>query len=405
MGRRDRRGRGGPYARTDADGAFRLEGLGAGLQRIRLTLDEAYLGPREVSLAIGTTDARIRYERGGVLAGRVMGPDGEGVGNVELAAMPADGSRTNWKNGRSQEDGSFRIVGLARDEAYVVRARPWERDVGRADLLHAYVREVRPDREDLVLRLLPGVYVEGTLLLPDGAPAAGCTVGAFAEGEEEGKGPATVDEHGAFRIGPFAPGASVTVNGYAMERTVRPAWVRGVRAPASGVVLRLALGGSRAGRVRGENLAGFRWMWVATAAAEGVHTCKGEVEADGRFLLTQLPDEGTVTLYVFGRKDDRQALIERVAVAGEPLEVALAEGLAIAGRVDVSLRRPGRFMPLVEARSVSLGLERHATVDAGGGFRIRGLPPGRYELTFLDMQNATLARAEVDAGDEDVLLR
>jgi len=396
------RGGAGQTTRTDGDGAFRLEGLSEGEHRLRVEVSAEFLGSREVSATTGDTAVRIRYSRGGVIAGQVLGPDGEGMANVELAAMPGDRSSERWVNASSGSDGRFRFVGLTPSATYTVRARPWEQDVGRSDLMHAYAKDVRPGREDIVLRLQVGVFLEGVLLLPDGSPGVGHMVTAFAEGENAGKGPVTTDEKGAFRIGPFAPGASVVVSGSPKAKTEDPATLRGITAPASGLTLRLTSSRVRRGRVAGEKLQGFQWVWTNKSHPYGG---RGPVEPDGSFILNRLPGEGTITVYVYARTDDRYALMEGVKTTGDPLLLSLVEGRSVKGTVDESLRKGLGRMIVIRAESVSHGFVKQAYADKDGAFCVRGLPPGRYVLHVLDGQAKEIATTEVEAGADNVVVR
>lgn len=400
--RRRRRGMTGQATRTDGDGAFRLKGLSEGEHHIRVELSAEFLGPRDVSATTGDTALRIRYSRGAVIAGQVLGPDGEGFANVELAAMPGDRNTERWVNAYSGSDGRFRFVGLTQGATYAVRARPWERDVGRSDLMHAYVRDVRPGREDIVLRLQVGVFLEGVVLTPDGSPGVGHRVTAFAEGESAGSGPATTDEKGAFRIGPFAPGVSVVVSGHPKAKTEDAATLRGVTAPASGLTLRLTSSRVHHGRVEGEKLQGFQWAWTSSSDPHG---SLGPVEPDGSFVLNRLPGEGTVTVYVYARTDDRYALAAGVKTSGDPLLLSLVEGHSVKGTVEESLRKGLGPMIVIRAESVSHGFFKQAYAAKDGTFCVRGLPPGRYVLHVLDMEAKEIATAEVEAGADDVVLR
>ncbi len=401
--RRGRRGQvEGHRTNSDASGAFRLEGLTPGGHRLKLVLSAEYLGPREVSATTDDTDLTLSYTRGAVIAGQLLGPDGKGIENVEMSAMPGDRSTAKWVNARSGKDGRFRFAGLTQGAIYTVRARPWERDIGRSDLMLARERDVRPGREDLVLHLKVGGFIEGTLLRPDGSPAAAHMLSAFAKGETAGGVQATADGQGAFRVGPFPTGANVTVTAFPKAKTEDPLTRDGVLVPTLGLTLRLQTSRTRKGSVAAEGLVGFQWAWTTAGQPHGM---RGPVESDGSFLLNRLPAAGTVTLYLYGRKDDRYVLVENVKTSGDPLELTFVEGRSIKGSIDPALRKRSTRLITIRAESVSHGFFKQTYPKQDGAFHLRGLPPGRYLLHVMDMQGKELTAVEAEAGAEGIVLR
>ena len=404
-GRGPRALRTGKSTRTDPEGNFRFEGLAEGSHKIRVELSQEYIGSREVFASAGEEDVRISFTRGAVIAGQVFGPDGEPIEGVEMAAMPADRSTQRWVNAVSDKEGLFRFVGLTQDAVYTVRARPWARDVGRADLLHAYVRDVRPGREDVEVHLQVGVHLEGQLLLPDGTPAGGHSVAGFEEGQEGGARSVKTDAEGRFRIGPFGPGTLVSLSGYPRVRTHDAVSLRGIRVPASRLTLRLKTSRVRYGRVAGEGLRGFQWAWNTASGHRGF---KGPVEEDGSIVINRLPEEGKVTVFVYGRADDRYALATDVLVSGDEDEVVqleLLEGVGIKGTIDETIRKDLRHITTIRAESVAHGFFKHAYMQGDGSFHIRGIPAGRYLLRVMNQEHKEVATTEVEAGTDDVVVR
>ncbi len=149
----------------------------------------------------------LTLERGGVITGRVMGPEGALVGAEVGATNP------EWYfSATTDRDGRFVLPGVPR-ERFVVIASLWgysmpdrPDDPDRAledgtaperfvvDLTEAATAEVE-------IGMLPWTTVRGRVTTNDGKPAAGAVVAAA------GGGPAArAEADGTFAIGPLAAG-------------------------------------------------------------------------------------------------------------------------------------------------------------------------------------------------------
>jgi RNA polymerase sigma-70 factor (ECF subfamily) len=187
-------------ARSDALGAFRIEGLAAGYatawartRTSRWAFSEPIgLRPGEEALGIELVVSEASAE---TFSGRVLDPGGNALPGIEVTFAASVGEQ-GWSDQRTDEHGDFHFVA---EEAMdiTVRSPSWEWE-------DRVVREVQPGTHDLVIafeasRWLP-VLVQGE----DGRPVrAGRVVGLPADGPTTYAVPrfdSTIDSAGRARI-------------------------------------------------------------------------------------------------------------------------------------------------------------------------------------------------------------
>ena len=163
-------GSGSRSASTGLDGSFLLEALEPGRFRVS-AMAAGYLPATrngvEVRHGVENRTPDLALQRGAVLFGRVLAPDGTPVAG---AAVRASGERTQPR-GVTDGDGNYRLEGV---EPGKVRAEAAHEDHGHANQETA----VSPGENHLDLRLAKrqGREVRGRVLAPDGEPVEGALI-------------------------------------------------------------------------------------------------------------------------------------------------------------------------------------------------------------------------------------
>ncbi|HVJ83179.1 MAG TPA: carboxypeptidase-like regulatory domain-containing protein [Planctomycetia bacterium] len=209
-------------ASTDGQGRFRFPGLSkfhvfsnvhittkGGQNEGNPTFDPAAWRP-------GDAATEIRLQKRASLAGTVFDAEGKPAPLAEIQLRALD-SRAYYHSTLTDRAGRFTIPVCESGTFHLTAEKP-----GHA--LGFAKAEVKGEPlEDLKIELPAGDYIEGTVLLPDGKPAAGCNVGWCAKdaGPETnplgapttGNDPlasnhmTATDENGKFKAGPFPVGA------------------------------------------------------------------------------------------------------------------------------------------------------------------------------------------------------
>jgi protocatechuate 3,4-dioxygenase beta subunit len=193
---------------SDAEGRFAFEGVPPRALVLRATHPEFPAGAflaYDASEA-GRAPAKLVLSRGGVVAGRVTYPDGSPGAGIALLFVPGDALRRNDVEPGAEEstttadaDGRFRFEGLPLGKGVLgphwsnyarfrERARAEgesEEAVERATYLIAPEDArvvVAAGAEPVKVRLVKPLEIEGVVVDAEGAPLAGATVMAEAEG-------------------------------------------------------------------------------------------------------------------------------------------------------------------------------------------------------------------------------
>ena len=113
--------------------------------------------------------------------------------------------------------------------------------------------------------------------------------------------------------------------------------------------------------------------------ADHPHGMRGPVESDGSFVLNRLPAEGTVSVYIYGRRDDRYALARNVATTGKALDLTGFTGVSDLVADSAEQRDQFLFASGVERPTdLKIGPDGHLYIVAladGAIYRVIG--PGR----------------------------
>ena len=213
---------------ADKEGAFLVESLPTGTFDIVVSAP-GYGEQRIEELEVRPGDGRelsVELWPESVVAGRVIGPDGEGVEAARVSvrkaserpggrrmlrfSMSEDGATVEdaslVKTGESGPDGLFRITGMPAGRFEVTASHDgFAESQGQVLDLEEGARS-----EDLTLRLLAAGAVAGMVYDADGVPRPGARVQASRVGDPAGgmldSKTATADGEGAYRLGGLIPG-------------------------------------------------------------------------------------------------------------------------------------------------------------------------------------------------------
>ncbi len=388
-----------PEAVTDAEGRFRLEGIGRAAVRLSVRAP-GYARATRSGVRAGSS-VELYLFPGATLSGSVRDDAGR---PVRGALVRAQGD-TAWEAPapeRTDESGRFVMAGVAPGEYTLVA-----REGGRAPGIAVVVVEPLGEASASLV-LSDGGFVTGRIVDAEGRPLAGR---ARVE-EYEGKAlppfasdmlVAAAGADGAFALGPLPLGSlEVTVSAprHASRRVEAGVSARGRAVDLGDVALDPGL--AIRGRVRDREGRGVEAAAVrATTLGPGA-AGEGEAEsgAAGRFEIGGLrPGRYEVTASATGYATGR-AVAE---AGGEEIEVVLDEGGTLTGRVADESGAPVEDAQ-VTARDES-GTERWRVAsgrsDEGDGrFALRDVPPGRYDLEVRagDRGEASRAGVRVAAG-------
>lgn len=383
------------FAQTDEDGEFVLSGVAHGAVRVQARGEEFQPGePLLLDLAPGERrdGVRLELQRGGALAGRVSGPDGEPVADVQVSTSSG---RLGFGHGRARSDseGRYRIGGLRPGAVQVQADHP------------EYVAAVREatigaGETRLDLELGRGIEISGRVVDDAGAPVAGAEVSLAGDFRRGYRPPETTAEDGSFRLRGIEPGTwrlEVTAEGLAQAA---PDTRYELTASLTGVEVRMTVGGAIVGRVRGLELdelarldlsanlvTGGRSWRSGSADYEGAYRIEG-VSA-GKWRVTATLGEG-----------EAMASGEVELAPGQPearLDLEFASDLVLSGRVTLG----GEPVAGAEISLMGTGFARGRTAS-DGSFRIGRLAAGHYALS-VHSSDGLAHRRELDLhGDHEV---
>jgi carboxypeptidase family protein/PDZ domain-containing protein len=393
---------------ADGEGRFRYQPERAGKQRLQVATATGYLpfapelgeSPIQVVARPGiAVEGLVVWLAPAVeYLGVVLGADGGPIAGAEvrLLGAGADERALYPLAERFLSDARGELRFHAPDWAVLVARKPGFASARAAVDIAAQISH------RLELRLKPGaapgpadanLRLAGRVVDREGKPIAGAKVVA-AGNDAEGLGGATAatsGDDGRFALAGLLPGPHVVTagrEGYAAARRNVT-----VTAGMDDLVLTLAPGGSIAGRVvdaaTGAPVPAFtvvvlgrdgplRELEIATQAV---------IDAEGRFQLSDLPDEPLRVRAAAGGWAQSPALDTRVGATD--LEIRIGRGGTLVGTVvDASARAP-----IAGARVSMEGLrgERiealpgapEAVTDADGSFTLLGIPLGTHSLTVL----------------------
>jgi protocatechuate 3,4-dioxygenase beta subunit len=388
----------GPAAVSGPEGELDLPDLPPGRSVSLDVCRSGYLPASFVVREVPGEPVEAVLEPAARISGRVVNPAGAPVEGARLAAWLSGESPERPQSLRPcmRDAGSTRADG---EGGFTLESLPpgwWIVRASANGWLPAETerRQVRGGEHLVGMEIVlgQGAVVAGRVLSPDGAPMAGAQVQVLGERS----GPATVSgADGAYRLEGVATG----------ERTVEATHPehefagRTLEVTPGENRLDLKLERDRRRDIRGRVLSPDGAP-VAGARVLGPSSSAWSM-ADGSFTLRERDGRHEVWAQAEGYAPAQTA----VAVEGGPVggvEVRLSRGGSLRGRL-LGLDREGLAGATVETALPPL-LQRRNAVDAQGGWRIAGLPPGTWEVTARVGGRSVTERTELAPDQEEAVL-
>jgi len=356
---------------TDANGRFRIERVGLGVDRIATSgrdlvrHDEAALDPMRGDVL----DLVLRVVRGGAITGRVTWPDGSRPEKIQIELV---GPRNDW---REAERGHLELRGLPSGR-YELRVRATRAGVTGL----ALETNIEPGGPPLALVLSEeqGCEVSGRVVDEDETPVEYFSVYAHQEGGDSRAEPAE-GRAGRFHWMGLTPGSwvlTVRAYGFVGQRVE----VQLLPGTPQDLQITLVRGGTIRGRVLDESGNPVSGAWVGEQEAAFAARFHGAIEgtdAEGRFELEL--DDRRIHLMALTNEHGPSEVVELDVAPGQTLEgveLRLRNPCRVRGRV---LDEEGRPLAGAEVRASSLPyLDLRAVSDTHGRFELVRLPPGRH---------------------------
>jgi protocatechuate 3,4-dioxygenase beta subunit len=405
-------------ALTDAKGAYVVRGAPAGeltvtANHLRYADNSAQVTAAAGSVRVSVPD--IVLERGNVITGRVVGPDGEPLAdasvraNLTASAEPLTevrpGSQTQrglrWARTRTDQDGKFELVGLLAGKFRVT--------ANSSGLVRGQ-QEADTGGPPIELRLVEGASLEGRVT-HGGEPVVGVSV--TARRNNDWLDHAMTDGAGNFRLDELPPGESFTLQfQHAEYRTLQ---LQNVRAGGARRDYQLEAGGVIAGVVVDEagapvvgvtvNLNSLTRIAAADGVARGVQDSKNtQSGARGHFRIAGLTAEG-YRISVASWNSDWILVGEAPQVSVGDLDVRLVvrKGLSIEGALVDAQGQP-LAQTTIEARPEEGSGNKYGFSGEDGSFKISGLAEGTYSIYVHRGGQPQRVREGVTAGTTGLTL-
>ena len=369
---------------TSDDGSFTLDSVPAGATvltasapgyasaRLNVTVEE----DKEL------TGVELQLDTGVKLAGRVTGPGGSALSDVQVRVLPSPtgGFATSGmeRTATTDANGEYSIEGLEAGEESINFLHQKHSSVRKSVTLKG--RETRLD-----VQLPSGGRVTGTVVTEAGAPVSDAQVVAYSS---DGVESARTDANGAFEFDSVTPGRyrfSANKTGFA-EGTIEDVDV------STGAPVRIILktGGTIYGRITG--LTAQELAQAEVSAYNEMTSKEGSVDGSGNYRIDGVP-AGTVSVLassVFGMTgSSRRAAAQTVELAAggsQQVDITFRDDVVISGRVT----RNGTPLSSATVNFFPRGnfsrASASAAADHEGHYSVRGLDEGEYTVMVNDQQ-------------------
>jgi hypothetical protein len=187
--------------RTDREGRFYCQSIAPGRHVLRVLvsgLESEEILQLDFAEGEARRDVDVVVGRGRMIAGRVLDPDGQGVGDVDLLLRRA--GEEAFRKALPDSDGRFRFGDLSPDAAYDLTASPIpSASPGGRELADVAVQGIPVGKTDVEIRLLRAAPITGRVVTPDGrAIGFALVVAVDAAGKRlDGR---NADAEGRFRL-------------------------------------------------------------------------------------------------------------------------------------------------------------------------------------------------------------
>lgn len=360
---------------SDADGAYRLDGVPSGAQRVRLLHRDYPPFDRTVDVQPGVNPLDLVLPEGREVEGRVLDRAGKPVAGADLALFLAGSPRE--QGAVSGADGAFRFPRVA-DGTYTLRAE--KEGYATVETAKAVTVAGAPVR-DVEIRLDRGTRIAGRVLGLDLYDLAEVEVRARRD-DGRGERPGRVDFQGSYEIPDLDPGDWVVTA--ELRGGVREARARAlIEAGVEEVRLDLELG--RGLTLTGRVLYGGEPLPGAVLTLRGLDVSaerQGTTDWEGAFRFEDVKPGG-YRLQAISQREllnhseelridaDRDVLVEIAAVRVSGTVVDAGSGAPIESAV-VALRR---LSGAEAAFMVAIGTDRE------GYFALPAVTEGLYRMT------------------------
>lgn len=369
---------------TSDDGSFTLDAVPAGAMVV-MASSPGYASSRlNINVEEGkeVTGVELQLETGVKLTGRVTGPNGSALSDVNVRVLPSPtgGFATSGMERTSMTDanGDYAIEGLEAGEESVSFSHAKHSAAQKQVTLKG--RETRLD-----VQLSAGGRLSGTVVTESGAPVADAQVEASSGSGYE---MARTNANGAFEFDSVAPGRyrfRATKTGLA-EGTLDDVDV------TAGTPVRIVMktGGTIYGRITG--LTAQELAQTQVEAYSSRTSASGTVDANGNYRIEGVA-AGTVQLQAWSglsfAGSSRRAPSQTVELetgGSQQVDISFRGDIVVSGRVT----RNG--MPLVggqvnfSPRGSSTRGSGSSAVDSDGRYSVSGLEDGEYNIMVNDSQ-------------------
>lgn len=397
-------------AETNGDGRFELS-LPDG--SYFLTGEREGFGPAQ-TIAHSGEEVGLVLPKSGIVEGRIKDERGQPVTRFSIDVLSASidqmAAPTPFVSRRFESvDGSYRIAELP-DRGVFLRVTA----AGHAPTISDIMKVSPGTTQKLDLSLSAGCTMRGVVKDTAGAPVSDVAVNAELRRSAGVMGTASVDATSADESdaeGRFVlenvPFGSVMLRAYHGRHAVSTMLFEVETCEQDlGVELTVGSGGALDGVVRdtaGKPVAGAK----LSLSNRAVGFINGVTDAEGRYRFDKLP-AGGMRLEAM-RGDQRTAVFITIPEEGTETKdlVFQAEGTGeIRGRVT-SGGTPLAGMAITAVTSAAKGVlgSRHAVTDAGGYYRITGVPKGTYGVLAASLSKVVTAgveEGEVTTADLDI---
>lgn len=371
---------GGPQARSDGSGDFRLAGVPDGEYELRADRDgyAAYRSPERVSVEGGdVAGLEVRLDRGATLTGKVLGLDPSEYVKVSVRA---DGARFGGFDGASLDrEGGYRLENLAAGSYEIVASLT---DSGRRASKALEISEGQLDAS-LDIEFEPGLTLSGRALQGDSA-VRGATV--FVDGVSfEHTGWGETDDQGSFEIEGLLPG-QYRLNlrnwntGLAYREDVEIATSReiAIRVPTAVVSGTVVDAASR------DPLSGVTVTLEPSGGTVGGNqpAHAGATDMEGKFSIESVADG---TWQLTASKSGYAAGTRAVTVeferqtGGVELELSPTEGVTLETRLPTGAPPAEVKLAVLDPSGTALVSGTYATGE-NGTVRLSTVPPGTWDI-------------------------